>query len=162
MKEPLATFSKLIIVVLNNNNHNKKARTANMRNRKEYQKAYRESHKEYYKAYTKTWEDSHKEHRKKYHKAYRKADLNSKGQTKDSIREKSWRILKKMNLHIPDYEIHHCFGYDDANKFIYISKALHLKIHAYLRDNNIPADSNHWMAIRDIVNNTDEFTYIKC
>ena len=67
-----------------------------------------------------------------------------------------------MNLKIPGYEIHHCFGYEDPSKFIYISKELHLKIHQYLRDNNIDADTDHWMAIRDLVNNADEFMYIKC
>ena len=118
-----------------------------MGNRKEYYKAWRESHREEFNA---------------YHKGYQKADLNSKGQTKINIRKKSQYILKKMNLHIDGYEIHHCFGYEDPDRFIYISKSLHLKIHEYLRDNNIPADTNHWMAIRDIVNSVDEFTYIKC
>ena len=94
-------------------------------------------------------------------KDYNKADVNSKGQTKNSIRNKSLYILKQMNLHIDGYEIHHCFGYDDPSKFIYISKALHLKIHKYLRDNNIDASTDHWMLIRDIVNDTNEFTYIK-
>ena len=67
-----------------------------------------------------------------------------------------------MNLKISSYEIHHCFGYDDPSKFIYCSKELHLKIHQFLRDNNIDADTDHWMAIRDIVNNSNEFVYIKC
>ena len=67
-----------------------------------------------------------------------------------------------MNLHIDGYEIHHCFGYEDPSKFIYISKSLHSKIHQYLRDNNIDASTDHWMHIRDIVNSTDEFMYIKC
>ena len=75
---------------------------------------------------------------------------------------KSRYILKKMNLHIDGYEIHHCFGYDDASKFIYISKALHRTIHQFLHDNNIDASTDHWMHIRDLVNSTDEFTYIKC
>lgn len=121
------------------------------------QKAYREAHKEEYKA----WKEANKEHCNNYQKAYHKADLNSLGQTKKSIRYKSYQILKRMNLHIDRYEIHHCFGYEDASKFIYISKALHVKIHKYLRDNNIIADSNHWMQIRDIVNSSNEFTYIK-
>lgn len=133
-----------------------------MRNRKEYYKAYyqahKEQHKESVKARNKAYYQSHKEEKN----AYKKADLNSLGQTKNYIRMKSSCVLKRMNLHIDGYEIHHCFGYEDANRFIYISKSLHLKIHQYLRDNNIPADSNHWMAIREIVNNADEFTYIKC
>ena len=160
--------------------------------RKAYMKAWREAHKEQYKVYQKAWRETHKEqckatmkayrqshkeeakayyqankdkikaYMKEYMKDYLKSDLNSLGQTKDSIRWKSRQILKKMNFHIPGYQTHHCFGYEDPNKFIYISKELHLKIHKFLRDNNIDADSDHWMAIRDIVNSTDEFTYIKC
>ena len=125
---------------------------------KAYQKAYHQANKEYYKAYQK----AHKEECKEYMKAYRQADVNSLGQTKESVRQKSRYILKKMNLKIPGYETHHCFGYEDPSKFIYISKSLHLKIHQYLRDNNIDASTDHWMAIRDIVNSTDEFMYIKC
>ena len=129
---------------------------------KEQRKAYIQAHKEQRKA----WFEAHKEHYKAYGKAYQKAylksDVNSLGETKHSIRQKSQYILKKMNLNIPDYEIHHCFGYEDPSKFIYISKSLHLKIHKFLRDNKISADTDHWMQIRDIVNDTDEFMYIKC
>ena len=138
---------------------------AHKEEKKAKMKAYRQAHKEEAKAYR----QAHKEEKKAWIKAnkeqikaYVHSDVNSLGQTKHSIRKKSWRILKKMNLHIPDYQIHHCFTYDDASKFIYISKALHRKIHQFLRDNNIDADIDHWMAIRDIVNSTDEFMYIKC
>ena len=129
-----------------------------MKDRKEYKKAYYQAHKEDYKAYQK----AHKENYKAYDKAYKKADVNSLGQTKNYIRKKSHNILKQMNLKIPGYETHHCFGYEDASKFIYISKSLHLKIHQFLRDNKISADTDHWMKIRDLVNSTDEFMYIKC
>lgn len=147
---------------------------------KEYKKAWREANKDKVKAYSKAYRQAHNKDSKAYRqvhkeeskawrevnkeqiKAYMHADVNALGQTKESIRLKSRRILKQMNLHIPGYEIHHCFGYEDPSKFIYISKALHLKIHQYLRDNNISAASDHWMQIRDIVNSTDEFMYIKC
>ena len=95
-------------------------------------------------------------------KSYMKSDRNANGDTKESIRSKSRAILKQMNLHIPGYEIHHCFGYEDPSKFIYCSKSLHLNIHKYLREHNISASCDHWMAIRDLVNSTDEFMYIKC
>ena len=137
--------------------------------RKEYLKAWREAHKEKIKAYNKAnkaywkaWNEANKEKRNEYMKEYTKADVNSFGETKKIIRQKSWCILKQMNLHIEGYEIHHCFTYDDPAKFIYISRSLHLKIHQFLRDNNIDADSDHWMQIRDLVNSTDEFMYIKC
>ena len=126
-------------------------------NSKEYKKAWYQAHKEEVKAYQK----AHKEAYKAYDKSYMKSDLNSLGQTKHSIRMKSLYIRKRMNLYIDGYEIHHCFGYEDASKFIYISRSLHRKIHQYLRDNHIDADSDHWMQIRDIVNSTDEFVYIK-
>ena len=150
---------------------------ANKEKVKAYYQAYKDKHKPYYQAYMKAWYQAHKEsekaktkayyqaHKKQYNayrNAYNKSDLNSLGQTKNSIRQKSQRILKKMHLHIPGYQIHHCFTYDDAAKFIYISKSLHLKIHQYLRDNNIDADTDHWMQIRHIINSTDEFMYIKC
>ena len=125
---------------------------------KERKKGYYQAHKEHKKAYLKAWREANKEQRK----AYYQSDVNSLGQRKASIRQKSNYILKKMNLHIPGYEIHHCFGYEDASKFIYISKSLHLKIHQFLRDNNIDADSDHWLQIRDLVNSIYEFIYIKC
>ena len=128
------------------------------KDRKEYHKAWYQAHKKEVKAYQK----EHKEDYKAYNKAYKKADVNSLGQSKHYIRKKSHNILNQMNLKITGYEIHHCFGYEDASKFIYISKSLHLKIHQFLRDNKISADTDHWMQIRDIVNNTDEFMYIKC
>ena len=129
---------------------------------KTYQKAYRQAHKESQKAYQKAYRQAHKEQANAYIKAYMKNDLNAKDETKSNIRYKSQSILKKSGIKIPGYEIHHCFGYEDPSKFIYISKSLHLKIHQFLRDNNIDADSDHWMQIRDIVNDTDEFMYIKC
>ena len=139
---------------------------ANKEQKKVYQNSYYQAHKEAYKTYMKAYYQSHreevKEYMKAYMKAYYKSDVNALGQTKKYIRQKSWYILKQMNLNIPNYEIHHCFGYEDPSKFIYISKSLHLKIHQFLRDNKISADTDHWMQIRDIVNDTDEFMYIKC
>lgn len=133
---------------------------------KAYQKAYYRANKEEHLERCKSYRQEHKEqlkaYSKEYNKAYQKTDLNSLGQTKNSIRCASNAILKQMNLKIPGYEIHHCFGYNNPSKFIYISKSLHLKIHQFLRDNNIDAGSDHWMAIRDLVNSTDEFMYIKC
>ena len=132
---------------------------------KEYNKAYYEANKEQVKESKKAYYQTHKEQRreymKEYMKAYQKADVNALGQTKNSIRAKSNQILKKLNLHIPGYEIHHCFGYEDPSKFIYISIELHRTIHQFLHDNNIDAASDHWMQIRQLVNGTDEFVYIK-
>ena len=120
---------------------NKEQRKANM-------KAYYKSHREERKAQMKTYRQAHKEECK----AYNRSDVNSLGQTKDSIRCKSRSILKKSGIKIPGYEIHHCFGYEDASKFIYCSKELHLKIHQFLRDNNIDADSDHYEQIKHLLN----------
>ena len=125
-------------------------------------KAYYQAHKEDKKAYYKENKEQINAYKKAYKKAYTKNEVNLLGQTKANIRQKSRIILKKSGIKIPGYQIHHCFGYEDASKFIYISKELHLKIHQFLRDNNINADKDHWMEIRDIVNDSDEFMYIKC
>ena len=103
-------------------------------------KSYRQAHKEQYKAYAKA-----------YQKTYMKADVNSFGESKNNIRSKSRRILKRMNLHIDGYQIHHCFTYDDPTKFIYCSKEIHLQIHKFLRDNNIDADTDHYDKIKHLL-----------
>ena len=128
------------------------------KDRKEYYQAnkeqYKAANKAYYQANKEKWKSyyqSHKEQYKASEKAYKKADLNSFGQTKDNIRGKSRYILKKMKLHINGYQIHHCFTYDDPTKFIYCSKETHLKIHQFLRDNNISADTNHYEQIKHLL-----------
>ena len=122
---------------------------------KAYMKAWHEAHKEERKTYMKDWQAKHKEQYNAYHKAYQKeyskADLNSLGQTKQSIRIKSRYYLKKYGTKIHGYEIHHCFTYDDPNKFIYCSREMHLKIHKFLRDNNIDADSDHYEQIKHLL-----------
>ena len=114
---------------------------------KEEAKAYRQAHKEEKKAYSKSYRQAHKA----YQKVYTKSELNSLGQTKHSIRKKSQSILKKSGIKIPGYQIHHCFTYNDPSKFIYCSKETHLKIHQYLRDNNIDADSDHYEQIKHLL-----------
>lgn len=98
------------------------------------------------------------EHMKEYHRN----DLNSNGKTKSNIRGQSRYILfdKRHHTKLKDYEIHHCFGYEDPSKFIYIPKSLHGKIHQYLRDNNIDANSSHYDYIKHIINECEEYTYI--
>lgn len=115
--------------------------------------------KEKQKEYMKAWRQAHKEECKDY----QKSDTNSLGQTKISIRLKSIRYLFNVLKHtkMDGYEIHHCFGYDDYRNFIYIPKALHLKIHQYLRDNNIDADTDHYSKIAHLVVAWDGYVYIK-
>ena len=140
---------------------------------KEYNKAYYQAHKDAYKAKMKAWYESNKEQRREYQKAYNqahkehvneykkeytkeynKADVNTLGQTKNNIRVKSNYYLSKYGTKIEGYEIHHCCTYDDPSKFIYCSKEIHLKIHKYLRDNNIDADSNHYEYIKHLLDDS--------
>lgn len=111
----------------------------------------KEKQKERYKAYY----QAHREEKKAYMNAYKKSDTNSLGQTKNSIRFKSSCYLFKTLNHtkLKGYEIHHCFGYDDYKKFIYIPRELHLQIHQFLRDNKIDADSNHYSKIEHLIVN---------
>ena len=129
--------------------------------RKEYYRAYYQSHKEeckarskaYYKANKKDLNDRNKAYReshKEERKEYLKSDVNSLGQTKDSIRHKSSYYLNTQGTKIPGYEIHHCCTYNEPYKFIYCSKDKHQQIHAYLRDNNIPSDSDHYDLIKHL------------
>lgn len=117
-------------------------------------KAYNESHKEECNAYMKAWKEAHKEEYNEYMKAYCKSDVNSFGQTKQSIRKKSQRYLEKYGTKIPGYQIHHCCTYDDPYKFIYCSKEMHRLIHAYLRQHNIDADSEHYKYIKHLLDDS--------
>lgn len=134
-----------------------------------YNKSYYEMHKEERKAATKAWKESNIDKYREYQKAYReahkeeintksvvyqKSDVNSIGKRKGSIRVKSWRYLKKYGTKIKDYEIHHCCTYTEPYKFIYCSRAMHKLIHAYLRQHNIDADSNHYEYIKHLLDDT--------
>ena len=126
---------------------------------KEYMRAYYQAHREEAKAYQKAYNKAHRKERN----AYKKSDTNSLGHTKDSIRTKSRRYLFNVLNHtkLKGYEIHHCFGYDDYRNFIYIPKSLHIKIHQFLRDNHIDADTDHYNNIVHLINACEEYVYIK-
>ena len=115
-----------------------------------YKKAYYQAHKEERKARSKAWYQAHKEEMR----AYQKADVNSLGKTKESIRNKSQRYLKKYGTKIEGYEIHHCCTYTEPYKFIYCSKEMHLMIHSYLRQHNIDADTDHYEQIKHLLDDT--------
>ena len=127
-------------------------------NSKEYNRAYYQSHKKEIKDRSKDYYQAHKEeinsNCKEYWKAYKKADVNSLGQPKSNIRKRSLKYLKTHGTKIPGYEIHHCCTYTEPYKFIYCSKEMHLKIHQYLRDNNIDADTDHYEQIKHLLDNT--------
>ena len=122
-------------------------------------KAYHQAHREDVKARCKAYNQAHREE----HNAYQKSDTNSIGHTKSSIRLKSSRYLFNVLKHtkLKNYEIHHCFGYDDYRNFIYIPKSLHLQIHQYLRNNHIDADTDHYNKIVHLIIDCEDYVYIK-
>lgn len=124
-------------------------------------KKYRAEHLEEHKAYRKKYLAEHREECNARKKKHLSENLNRNGVTKHQIRVLSRRFLNRSHSNLTGYEIHHCFGYEDPNKFIYIPKTMHQQIHKILRDNNIPADSDHWNVIRDIVNSYEGYTYIR-
>ena len=117
-------------------------------------KVYYEAHKQEHIARVKAYKEAHKDEVKAKMKEYTKADLNSLGQTKASIRRKSRYYLEKYGTKIPGYQIHHCCTYDDPYKFIYCSKEMHRLIHAYLRQHNIDADSEHYKYIKHLLDDS--------
>jgi hypothetical protein len=124
-------------------------------------KRYAENH-ESLKEYKRKWRAEHIDEYKMRLRKQKSIDINSCGVTKDHIRRQSRMVLFNTHSKLSDYEIHHCFGYEDPNKFIYIPKTLHFQIHQLLRDNKIPADSDHWNLIRELVNSCEAYTYIRC
>ena len=129
------------------------------KDRKDYFKAWYQAHKDEHNSHNKAWRQAHRKKLNEYMNALRKSDTNSFGQTKHSVRVKSRRYLFNVLKHteLKNYEIHHCFGYEDYKKFIYIPKELHLQIHQFLRDNKIDADSNHYIQIEHIIVNYLKF-----
>lgn len=141
--------------------------------RKVYRKKWRDEHREHLREQRKKYREEHREEKNSQHRKYKAehrehlreckyADVNCAGVTKHLIRIMSNKILSSSHAKLQGYEIHHCFGYENPNRFIYIPKTLHTQIHRLLRDNDIPADSVHWNAIRDLVNECEEYTYIRC
>ena len=128
---------------------------------KEYQRKYNAEHKDEVRAKVNKWRAEHQEERQDYMRKYNAKNLNSIGVRKSNIREMSRKILEKCHSKLPGYEIHHCFGYEDAEKFIYIPRELHLKIHQFLRDNNIPARIDHFNSIRELISSYTGYTYIR-
>ena len=120
------------------------------KDRNEYMRDYYKSHKKEYKARMKAYNQAHK----KENREYKMNDVNSLGNTKDSIRSKSKYYLKKYGNKIPGYEIHHCCSYTEPYKFIYCSKEMHSLIHSYLRQHNIEADSDHYDLIKHLLDDT--------
>lgn len=135
--------------------------------RKEYFKKYYQTNKGKINIRNKDYYETHKEEIKiqhrDYQKDYQKSNSNLLGVPKSYIRGKSRYYLFNTLKHtkLKDYEIHHCFGYENHKCFVYIPRELHLQIHQYLRDNEINAASNHFSQIVHLINACEGYTYIK-
>ena len=117
-------------------------------------RAYYQEHKEELKAYMSAYYQEHKEQINEYMKSYRVIDVNSVGFPKGNIRTLSNNYLAKYGMKIPGYEIHHCCTYTEPYKFIYCSRDLHRRIHSYLREHNIDADTDHYDLIKHLLDDT--------
>lgn len=163
-------FTSTGAFIIFDNNTQLQRRNQMTRDSREYMKAWYEAHREsekvkmkawneankakvkdYHKAYYQAHKEQMKESKKAYMKEYQKVDVNSLGQTKHSIRNKSQRYLCKYGKKIEGYQIHHCCSYSEPYKFIYCSKEMHRLIHAYLRQHNIDADSDHYDQIKHLL-----------
>ena len=94
--------------------------------------------------------------------SYNKTKVNSEGTLLISVRNKSNRHLV-TNLgfkKIPGYNIHHCFSYDDPERFVYLPKTLHHDIHRFLRLNKIDAKIDHFEQIRSILEESRVAVYL--
>lgn len=127
-------------------------------NRREYYL----NNSEYEKCKVKEWVNSHKDEYNEYQRNYNKSQRNIHGQTLNNVRQLSNHYLFKRIKHnkLNGYQIHHCYGYDDPHKFIYINKELHKAIHNRLREMNIDAKSNHYKFIKDLIDNCSDYLYI--
>lgn len=132
-----------------------------MKERYRNDSVYRDHKKAHMREYANELYKNSSEHRE-YVEEYKMKDLNSNGIPKSDIRVQSDHILFRQRKHakLKGYEIHHCFGYDDPSKFIYIPKTLHSAIHKFLREHSIDASSNHYKYITELLNNCAEYTYI--
>lgn len=129
--------------------------------RKDYYAANKESEKDKARAYYETHKEERKASMKVYHqvhaeelKSKKNNDINSLGKSKSIIRAKSNRYLIKYGQKLEGYQIHHCCTYTEPYKFIYCPIKLHRLIHAYLRQHNINADSDHYQYIKHLLDDT--------
>lgn len=127
-----------------------------------YNKEYNNSHKNLKSKLNKRWKIKNHKKMVDYHREYLPTKKNNNGDTKNNIRVKSNYYLFKQLKHskLKNYEIHHCFGYENHKNFIYIPIDLHIKIHVFLNEHNISPDTNHFSAIVHLINECEEYTYI--
>lgn len=88
-------------------------------------------------------------------------DVTSDGKPRRNVRATSKKYLKRFGIEKQKgYVIHHCCGYENPDKFVYLPVELHNKIHKFLRANNIIADSNHYDMIKNMLSESDKPTFV--
>ena len=94
--------------------------------------------------------------------SYKETQVNSEGTLLNYVRIKSKRhMVTHLGFEkIPGYNIHHCFSYDDPERFVYLPKALHLAIHRFLRLNKIDAKTDHFEQIRAMLEESRVAVYL--
>ena len=138
----------------------RKRRAEHREERNEQSRKKRAEHREVLRERHRKYRSARREEYNEWRRKYNAQNLNINGVKKSNIRNLSYQYLFRMHSKLQEYEIHHAFGYSDYTKFIYIPKSLHIKIHQLLRDQKIPSDSDHWLAIRELVNSCEQYTYI--
>lgn len=88
-------------------------------------------------------------------------DVTSDGKPRRNVRATSKKYLKRFGIEKQKgYVIHHCCGYENPDKFVYLPVELHNKIHKFLRANNVIADSNHYDMIKNMLSESDKQTFV--
>ena len=88
-------------------------------------------------------------------------DVTADGTPRRNVRSSSKKYLKRFGIEKQKgYVIHHCFGYENRDKFVYLPVELHNEIHKFLRSKDIIADSNHYELIKDMLERSEKPTFV--
>lgn len=106
--------------------------------------------------------DKMREYKNNWFKEYRNKDANSEGILLSNIRIRSHKYLKNDLgfTSIQGYHIHHCFTYDDAERFVYLPAWLHHKVHRFLKRNGISAKDDHYEQILPMLRESRVAVYL--
>lgn len=106
--------------------------------------------------------DKMREYKNNWFKEYRNKDTNSEGILLTNIRVRSHKYLvNELGFEkIPGYHIHHCFTYDDEERFVYLPAWLHHRIHRFLKKNGISAKDDHYQLILPMLRESRVAVYL--
>lgn len=106
--------------------------------------------------------DKSREYKKNWFKEYKTRDANSEGTLFSTIRIKSHKYLvNELEFEkIQGYQIHHCFTYDNEERFVYLPSWLHHKIHRFLKKNGISSNTDHYNEILPMMRESRVAVYL--